>query len=64
VKICIVEEGKTAGRAMPNREQLHVPAARAHGDDGADVDGWVFVAFCMVGFFTTVFFVALSSMIG
>jgi hypothetical protein len=57
-------KGKNPGCAMPNRQQIDVPSARARRGGEGDVDGWVFVAFCMVGFFTTVFFVSLSSMMG
>jgi hypothetical protein len=52
---------------MPNREPLRVRSSRAHfsrhTSGESDADGWVLIAFCVVGFATTIFFVFLSSTI-
>ncbi len=46
---------------MPNREKLRVASARTHRDDHSDAEGWVFVAFCVVGYAAIVFLIFLSS---
>jgi hypothetical protein len=56
---------------MPNRGPLRARSTRDHSsghlsgsDSGeSDADGWVLVAFCVVGFAATVFFVFFSSTI-
>jgi hypothetical protein len=53
-----------AGSTMPNRGRLRGPSTHPHRDDVSDAEGWVFVAFCVVGYAAIVFLIFLSSVMG